>query len=144
MCPQSAASRGMLLSRERCAGALALALALALAPRARAQFPCSGVKFIRLNNSIRGDFMNINEVQAWTPAGINVARGQVTSARGTYSATYPASRAVDGNFAQAAGESFYHSNLGVAEFWEVELAEPATISHVTIYGRWNNTCCRER
>jgi hypothetical protein len=136
----------MSLSPERCAGrlALAVALALALAPRARAQFPCSGVKFIRLNNSVRGDYMNINEVQVWTHAGVNVARGQVTRARGVYSSSYPTSRAVDGNFGQVAGESFYHSNLGVGEFWEVELFEPATISHVTIYGRWNNTCCRER
>jgi hypothetical protein len=85
------------------------------------------------------------EVQAWSN-GVNVAQGKSASSSSQLSGAYPASRAVDGNIVQnLASESFFHTaGTSRNEFWQVDLGNVFTIDRVTVYNRWNSSCCRER
>jgi hypothetical protein len=153
---------------------LLLLLLLLLCPGTRAQSPCSGVRFVRLNNTRGSQLMNIVrrkdsptrargcaragatsapfptlrlqvEVQAWSN-GVNVAQGKSASSSSQLSASYPASRAVDGNIVQnLVSESFFHTaGTSRNEFWQVDLGNAFTIDRAIIYNRWNSSCCRER
>ena len=103
---------------------------------------CDNVRYIRINNTAGFVSMNFDEIQAWTPWGVNAARGQTTTAFSTLSTTYPASKAVDGIYVQNAAESFYNSaGTGTSEFWEVDLGASYTISNLTFYNRCANPCC---
>ena len=84
-------------------------------------------------------------MQAWSN-GVNVAQGKSASSSSQLSAAYPASRAVDGNIVQnLASESFFHSaGTSRNEFWQVDLGNAFTIDRVTVYNRFNSSCCRER
>ncbi len=84
-------------------------------------------------------------MQAWSN-GVNVAQGKSASSSSQLSGAYPASRAVDGNIVQnLASESFFHTaGTSRNEFWQVDLGNVFTIDRVTVYNRWNSSCCRER
>ena len=86
-----------------------------------------------------------DEVQVWS-SGVNVAQGKSVSSLSVLSASYPASKAVDGVTVQnLASESFFNSaGATKAEYWEVDLGSTFTVERITIYNRWNNSCCRER
>lgn len=87
--------------------------------------------------------MHFDELQVWTPWGVNAALGGVASSSSTLGAAYPASRAIDNVFVQNSAESFFHSaGTGTSEFWQVDLGATYIVSNLTLYNRCDNPCCR--
>lgn len=73
----------------------------------------------------------------------NLARGKSVRQSSTYSASFPASAAIDGNRNGAAGEnSMSHTQLEANPFWEIDLGKSHRIDTISL---WNRTdCCADR
>ena len=73
----------------------------------------------------------------------NVALGKPASQSSTFTADYPASRAVDGNTdGNYLSKSINHTNSEVNPWWQVDLGSATTINSITL---WNRTdCCSNR
>ena len=73
----------------------------------------------------------------------NVALGKLASQSSTFTADYPASRAVDGNTdGNHLNKSINHTNYDVNAWWQVDLGTPTAIASIAL---WNRTdCCSSR
>jgi hypothetical protein len=90
--------------------------------------------------------LHLTEVQVFgtpTTTAANVAQGKPASQSSTFSADYPASRAVDGNTdGNHLSKSINHTNYDVNAWWQVDLGSATTINTITL---WNRTdCCSDR
>jgi cytochrome c peroxidase len=90
--------------------------------------------------------LHLTEVQVFgtpTTTAANVAQGKPASQSSTFSADYPASRAVDGNTdGNHLSKSINHTNYEVNAWWQVDLGSATTINTITL---WNRTdCCSDR
>jgi hypothetical protein len=88
--------------------------------------------------------LQISQLAAFNDASpsVNVAVGRPTTAS-VHLATGVSSLAVDGTLAARGWPNIYHSLANTGnEFWEVELAQPTTLSRIEFYNRLD--CCQER
>ena len=88
--------------------------------------------------------LHLAEVQVFgTPGIINLAQSKPASQSSTFTADYPASRAVDGNTdGNHLNKSINHTNYDVNAWWQVDLGTPTAIASIAL---WNRTdCCSSR
>ena len=88
--------------------------------------------------------IQISQLAAFNDASpsVNVAVGRPTTAS-AHLATGAPSFAVDGTLAARGWPNIYHSAANTGnEFWEVELAQPTTLSRIEFYNRLD--CCQDR
>lgn len=101
-------------------------------------------RYLRLTNDPAGDYVQANELEAWTDAGVNVALGRNCTASSVYrppeGGDLGCTSVVDGvrvsTFAQGRMGGFFHSSSGaIGEFVEVDLGAEIPLARVTVFNR---------
>jgi hypothetical protein len=91
----------------------------------------------------RGSGTRVSYAAPSAQTAANVALGKPASQSSTFTADYPASRAVDGNTdGNDWNRSINHTNSEVNPWWQVDLGSTTAINTITL---WNRTdCCSDR